>query len=273
MQQVRCHDSIALASSLSFPVTNQIVTNMSLTLAFLCLFYLSLYPSYLFSFFQNNLHPLPSHCFTNSVSHPASTWSIMPNNAINVNGNHVVNGRKADIGITTHGSDWYFVRSSSPPSSVHWSIKAVTAVMFVATLAFIGLSFTKPRPHRLFHYITAAITLVASIAYFTMGSDLGQTPIGVQYVRNNPKVHGFNREIFYARYIDWWVPSRVEEAGWLFRVITTPLLLLDLLLTAGLPWPTILYTILIDEVMIITGLIGALVQSSYKVFNSMRIHL
>lgn len=51
----------------------------------------------------------------------------------------------------------------------------------------------------------------------------------------------------------------------LARVITTPLLLLDLFLTAGLPWPTILYTILIDEIMIVTGLIGALVQSSYKV--------
>ena len=49
------------------------------------------------------------------------------------------------------------------------------------------------------------------------------------------------------------------------RVVTTPLLLLDLLLTAGLPWPTILYTLLIDEIMIITGLIGALVTSSYKV--------
>ena len=49
------------------------------------------------------------------------------------------------------------------------------------------------------------------------------------------------------------------------RVVTTPLLLMDLLLTAGLPWPTILYTLLIDEIMIITGLIGALVTSSYKV--------
>ena len=39
---------------------------------------------------------------------------------------------------------------------------------------------------------------------------------------------------------------------------------MDLLLTAGLPWPTILYTILIDEVMIVTGLAGALVRSSYK---------
>ncbi|KJZ75184.1 hypothetical protein HIM_05378 [Hirsutella minnesotensis 3608] len=48
------------------------------------------------------------------------------------------------------------------------------------------------------------------------------------------------------------------------RFITTPLLLLDILLTADLPWPTILYTILLDEIMIITGLVGALVKSSYK---------
>ncbi|KAL8706937.1 MAG: hypothetical protein Q9201_000098 [Fulgogasparrea decipioides] len=126
--------------------------------------------------------------------------------------------------------------------------------MTVTTFIFIGLSFTKPRPHRIFHYITAAITMVAAIAYFTMASDLGQTGIPVEFVRSNSKVSGTatnqNREIFYVRYIDW--------------SITTPLLLLDLLLTAGIPWPTVLYTILIDEIMIVTGLIGALVQSSYK---------
>jgi bacteriorhodopsin len=49
-----------------------------------------------------------------------------------------------------------------------------------------------------------------------------------------------------------------------FRVITTPLLLMDILLTAGLPWPTIFFTILCDEIMIITGLVGALVESNYK---------
>lgn len=48
------------------------------------------------------------------------------------------------------------------------------------------------------------------------------------------------------------------------RFVTTPLLLMDLLLTAGLPWPTILYTIFLDEVMIVTGLIGALVKTRYK---------
>ena len=77
--------------------------------------------------------------------------------------------------------------------------------MTVATMIFVGLSFTKPRPHRVFHYITAAITLVAAIAYFTMASNLGWTPITVEFVRHNPKVHGIAREIFYVRYIDWCV--------------------------------------------------------------------
>ena len=76
--------------------------------------------------------------------------------------------------------------------------------MFVATLVFAGLSFTKPRPHRVFHYITAAITMVAAIAYFTMGADLGETGIKPEFIRSNPKVAGQLREIFYVRYIDWY---------------------------------------------------------------------
>jgi len=157
------------------------------------------------------------------------------NDALRVNGN-TVNGKTAGIAITTHGSDWYW---------------AVTAVMVCATFAFMGLALTKPRQHRVFHYITAAITLVASIAYFSMGSNLGWTPIDVEFPRAiGSQVAGVNREIFYVRYIDWF--------------ITTPLLLMDLLLTAALPWPTVLFVILIDEVMIVTGLVGALVRSSYK---------
>ena len=122
--------------------------------------------------------------------------------------------------------------------------------MTVATLAFIGLAFTVPRERRVFHYITAAVTMVASIAYFSMASNLGWTSIDVEYVRNGGGVGGINREIFYVRYIDWFV--------------TTPLLLMDLMLTAAMPWPTVLWIILVDEMMIVTGLVGALVESSYK---------
>ena len=45
--------------------------------------------------------------------------------------------------------------------------------------------------------------MVAAIAYFTMGSDLGQTGIKPEFMRSSPKVHGALREIFYVRYIDW----------------------------------------------------------------------
>jgi hypothetical protein len=122
--------------------------------------------------------------------------------------------------------------------------------MGVAGFAFLGLAYRKNRRDRIFHYITSAVVFVACIAYFTMGSNLGFTPIPVEFQRSNPVVRGVNRSIYYVRYIDW--------------VITTPLLLMDLMLTAGMPWPTILWTLLVDEIMIITGLIGALVASRYK---------
>lgn len=148
---------------------------------------------------------------------------------------NTVNGRTADISITTHGSDFYF---------------AICGVMAVSAFVFAGMAMRIERRNRLFHYITAGVVFVAAIAYFTMGSNLGFTPIRVEFFRNDSKVRGTYRSIFYARYIDWF--------------ITTPLLLMDLLLTAGMPWPTVLWVILVDEIMIVTGLIGALVTSIYK---------
>ncbi|KAF3759922.1 family A G protein-coupled receptor-like protein [Cryphonectria parasitica EP155] len=155
------------------------------------------------------------------------------NQALNVNS---VVAQHADLEITVHASDWYF---------------AVCAVMGVSTLVFMGMAMTKPQTHRLFHYITAGITAVACIAYWSMGSDLGQVPIQAEFIRPGTITNAAGtREIFYVRYIDWFV--------------TTPLLLTDLLLTAGVPWPTLLITILADEIMIVTGLVGALTQTSYK---------
>ena len=77
--------------------------------------------------------------------------------------------------------------------------------MTVSTFVFFGLAYMKPRTHRVFHYLTGSITLVAAIAYFTMGANLGFTPIQVEFMRSNPRVHGVNRSIFYVRYIDWYV--------------------------------------------------------------------
>ena len=71
----------------------------------------------------------------------------MVNNAVQVNG--FTNTVTTDNHITAAGSSFYF---------------AVCAVMTVSAFVFMGLSFRKHRSQRLFHYITAGITLVAAIA-------------------------------------------------------------------------------------------------------------
>lgn len=114
----------------------------------------------------------------------------MGNKALEANGG-TVDGYTADITITVRGSD------------VYWAIFAFMSLM---TLVFIAHSYTKPRTERVFHYITISITLVASVAYFAMASNLGWASIFVEFFRGG-KVAGNTREIFYVRYIDWYVSS------------------------------------------------------------------
>lgn len=157
----------------------------------------------------------------------------MGNSAVRING--FTNTVTTNNHITSRGSDWYFT---------------VSAVMATSCLAVMGLSFLKTRSQRLFHYITATMLMISGIAYFCMGSNLGWTAILVEFQRSDDKVSGDMRQIFYVRYIDWF--------------ITTPLLLADLLLICGLPTPTTLYVMFMSEVWVIMHLVGSLVHSSYK---------
>ena len=109
------------------------------------------------------------------------------NDAVRTNG-YTQNGKHAAIAITEHGSDLYY---------------AICAVMGFVTLAILAASTRRPRTDRIFFYITAAINATACIAYFAMGSNLGWTPIDVEWLRNSPTVRGVNRQVFYVRYIDW----------------------------------------------------------------------
>jgi bacteriorhodopsin len=84
----------------------------------------------------------------------------MGNNAPTINPN-IVNGMPVQITITARGSDFYY---------------AICAVMGATTLAILSVSYKKPKSHRIFFYMTAAINMVATIAYFAMGSNLGLDP-------------------------------------------------------------------------------------------------
>ena len=67
--------------------------------------------------------------------------------------------------------------------------------------------------------------------------------------KNVPNIEqGYKREIYWARYVDW--------------SVTTPLLLLDLCLLAGLSGANILVAIVADIIMILTGMFGAFGQGN-----------
>ncbi|WWC86384.1 uncharacterized protein L201_001260 [Kwoniella dendrophila CBS 6074] len=136
--------------------------------------------------------------------------------------------------ITTRGSDWLW---------------AVFAIMSVTDIIVFFWQFALPRGHRVFHQLCLFILTTAAIAYFCMASDLGFASINTEFSHM-----GFpqntTRQIWYVRYIDW--------------VITTPSLLLTLVLGSGLPLSDIIALCYFDLVMIVTGLVGALVATSYK---------
>ncbi|KAK1926706.1 hypothetical protein DB88DRAFT_178032 [Papiliotrema laurentii] len=136
--------------------------------------------------------------------------------------------------ITVRGSDWLW---------------AVFAVMLFTDLCVMAWHFMVPRGQRVFHQLAIIILTTAAIAYFSMASNLGYTGVATEFGSEGFPA-GVNRQIWYARYIDW--------------TITTPALLLMLVLASGLPLSDIITLIFFDLVMIITGLIGALVESSYK---------
>ncbi|KAI9729680.1 MAG: hypothetical protein M1818_008433 [Claussenomyces sp. TS43310] len=123
----------------------------------------------------------------------------------------------------------------------------VFVIMLLSTITFIGMATRVTVQKRLFHIVTAFITLFATLSYFAMATGDGNsfTHIIVKEKHNhvpNTETEVF-RQIFWARYVDW--------------ALTTPLLLLDLAFLAGLNGADILVSIVADIFMVLTGLFAA----------------
>jgi len=123
----------------------------------------------------------------------------------------------------------------------------VFVVMTVASVVFTGLAWNVPASKRVYHIITTFITVIAALSYFAMATGHGASYHHVKVKESHKHVpdttHEIYREVYYARYIDW--------------SLTTPLLLLDLALLAGLNGGNILIAIVADLIMILTGLFAA----------------
>jgi len=135
----------------------------------------------------------------------------------------------------------------------HISQWVAFAVFFLSTVALIGLGSRVAKRNRAFYIITAAITGIATLSYYGMATRLGFTFVyqGRKFVQGKEVM--VIRQVFWARYVDW--------------ALTTPLLLLDLGLLAGLPWIDIISIMAVDEGMIITGLIGGLRSGSHSMWG------
>lgn len=109
--------------------------------------------------------------------------------------------------------------------------------LFLPALYMFNQALGQQDGRRYFHYVSALICFIASVAYLVMATGNGSL-----YVYGHDATY---RQFLFARYIDW--------------VFTTPLQLLDLAGLAGASSETTFILITLDVLMIISGLIGALV--------------
>ncbi|CCD22732.1 Mrh1p NDAI_0A05770 [Naumovozyma dairenensis CBS 421] len=143
-----------------------------------------------------------------------------------------------DFHITDKGSDWL------------WSAFCIFLFFFIIMVL---LMFRKPINERLFYYTALAPTGFMMIAYFTMASNLGWTPVKAKYdhVQTSTQAeHPGMRQVFYARYVGWFLafPWPIIQASIFGK---TPL------------WH-IAFNVCFTEFYVVCFLIAALVHSTYK---------
>jgi len=133
-------------------------------------------------------------------------------------------------------------------ASGHRTLWVVFVLMVIVLIGFVALSWTVPAAKRLYHSITTLIIVIATLSYFAMATGQGvtwhHTLVREKHKGDIPDTfHHVNRQVYYARYIDW--------------LLTTPLLLLDLSLLAGLNGATIFTAVTADVVMVLGGLFAS----------------
>ncbi|EXJ75984.1 uncharacterized protein A1O5_00492 [Cladophialophora psammophila CBS 110553] len=127
----------------------------------------------------------------------------------------------------------------------------VVVLMAISSIALYAMAFRVTVQKRLFHILTSFITTVAFLSYFAMATGDGTTFVSYTITEQHKKIpdthQEYRREVYWARYVDW--------------TITTPLLLLDLTLLAGLSGANILVAVFADVVMVLCGLFAAFGQA------------
>jgi len=111
----------------------------------------------------------------------------------------------------------------------------VGTICMAASTVYFYMAAQSAKENKFFEVLTMAITGIATCAYLTMYTGAGYSWIN--------EVAGEVDPFYWARYVDW--------------VLTTPLMLWDVLALAGASNDDILMAVFIDMLMILFGCVGA----------------
>ncbi|KAI0005656.1 opsin-1 [Xylariaceae sp. FL0662B] len=159
----------------------------------------------------------------------------------------------------------YYEASSEVGQRTLW---VVCVLMGLSSLVFYGMAYRTPVQKRILHVITALVTTFAFLSYYALATGDGVTTHEYVTKRTSQGVveEIVKRDIYWARYVDASshprpTPFPVEihihtnrRSQW---SLTTPLLLLDLSLLAGINGASILVTAVSALIMMLTGLFAA----------------
>jgi len=142
--------------------------------------------------------------------------------------------------------------------SGHYAQWGACLIFVLATIIIAIHSTYVHRKTRIFHLVTVLLTACSALSYYAMA-----TGSGTIFVISSTELHHSTdggdyvlvllRQIFYVRFIDFF--------------FTTPLLLLNLALLCGLSWIDTLNMVLIDELVMVCVLMGAISHSSLTMWG------
>jgi bacteriorhodopsin len=125
----------------------------------------------------------------------------------------------------------------------YWCLVIGFICMALSTLYFYMMAVAA-KGNKFFETLTMLITGIASLAYLTMWSGAGRMWV--------EEVPGTISPVYWGRYVDW--------------ILTTPLMIWDILALAGAPADEIMLAVGIDILMIAFGLVGAQTPDQNKWF-------
>ncbi|RKL21281.1 hypothetical protein BFJ68_g2549 [Fusarium oxysporum] len=119
--------------------------------------------------------------------------------------------------------------------------------MTVVSAIFALLSWNVAVQRRIFYFLTTLTTIISALAYFAMAS--GQTSyFNCTTVRDHHKHvpdthHDVCRQVFWARYVDW--------------TLSTPLLVVELCLLAGVDGAHTIFAVIANVIFVLAGAFSA----------------